>query len=91
MLAHLRPGLFVHIEKMQIVEQTGVGSGNLFACRFSSRQFRDGLADGADAEFGLRVVEMKRRRAARDIQEAPDLPSGLPLRRPFEALQFARR
>jgi Bacterial extracellular solute-binding protein, family 7 len=43
---------------------TGAGSGNLSACRFSGRQFRDSLTDRADAEFRFGVVEVKRRCAA---------------------------
>lgn len=34
-----------------------------------------GLTAGADVELGFRIVEMKRRSAARDIQDVSDLPT----------------
>jgi hypothetical protein len=50
-----------HPEFLILCSCTGVGRGNLFAYRFSGRQFRDGLTDGANAEFRFGVVEVKRR------------------------------
>ncbi len=41
--------------------------------------------------FRLCIVEMKCRRAARNIQQASDLPCGFTLRGPFKAFEFSRR
>jgi hypothetical protein len=51
----------------------------------------DGLAYRPDAKLHLRIVEMKRRRAAGNIQEASDFPCGFPLRGPFQAFELSRR